>query len=219
MVCGWPVLPAREIPDLVDAAGMLDTNLIRAGLRYFFLPKVRRQLAKEIRAQFEAFHESGFALDHVNAHNHMQIHPTVLSLILEIGIDYGMRAMRVPDEPIALPGASTLSFSRRMARLIPWIWLRLMRSRLRRAGLNTNDYVYGIRDSGALVRERMLALLAELPDGVTEIFLHPARGDWDGVEEAARHYRFEEEFQALIDGDVRAAAEASGAKLTAFSGL
>jgi len=95
----------------------------------------------------------------------------------------------------------------------------ILRGRLRRAGVVGNDRVYGIRDSGSLVRERMLSLLAELPDGVTEIFSHPARGGWDGVEEAARHYRFEEEFYALVDTDVKAAAASSGATLTAFRGI
>lgn len=219
VVCGRAVLPAEEIPDLVDSSGMFDTNLVRAGFRYFFLPNVRRQLAREIRAQFDVFQKTGLPLDHVNAHNHMHLHPTVLSLILDAGRAFGLRAMRVPDEPSQVPGAPPLSLAGRLGRRFLGVWLGLMRVRLRRAGVAGNDRVYGIRDSGALVRERMLSLLAELPDGVTEIFSHPARGGWDGVEEAARHYRFEDEFRALVDAEVKAAAAASGATLTAFRGI
>jgi len=219
VVCGRPVLPAEEVPNLVEGSGMFDTNLVRAGFRYFFVPKVRRQLEREIRAQFDAFQKTGLPLDHVNAHNHMHLHPRVLSLILEVGRSFGLRAMRVPDEPLSVPGAQSLSLAGRVGRLFLGIWLGILRGRLRRAGVVGNDRVYGIRDSGSLVRERMLSLLAELPDGVTEIFSHPARGGWDGVEEAARHYRFEEEFYALVDTDVKAAASSSGATLTAFRGI
>jgi hypothetical protein len=70
-----------------------------------------------------------------------------------------------------------------------------------------------------MVRERMLALLQELPNGVTEIFLHPARGAWDGVEAAAAQYRFEDEFQALVDPAVKSAATASGATLMTFKDI
>src|SRR5579864_1212953 len=99
---GSPVLPPGEVRRLVGADGRFDDNLVRAGLRYFFTPGVRRLLATEIRAQFEAFRATGLALDHVNAHQHMHLHPTVARLIVEIGSSYGMRAVRLPLEAPAV---------------------------------------------------------------------------------------------------------------------
>src|SRR5712671_6762881 len=99
---GSPVLPPEEIRGLVGADGHFDDNQIRAGLRYFFTPGVRRQLAAEIRAQFEAFRATGLALDHVDAHQHMHLHPTVARLIVEIGRSYGLNAVRLPAEPVAV---------------------------------------------------------------------------------------------------------------------
>src|SRR3989442_3526659 len=49
-----------------------------------------------------------------NAHNHMHVHPTVLGLILKVGRDYGLKAVRVPYEPL-LPSwraSGTAFFSR-----------------------------------------------------------------------------------------------------------
>jgi hopanoid biosynthesis associated protein HpnK len=219
VICGKSVLPSAEIPDLVDAKGEFDTNLVRAGFRYFFLPKVRRQLAQEIRAQFEAFRDSGLELDHVNAHNHLHLHPTVLGMIISIGRDYGLRTVRVPNEPVEIPGATPLSISGRLYGAFLGIWLESMRKRLLGADVRINDYVFGIRDSGNMVRERLLLLLQDLPNGVTEIFLHPARGSWDGVEAAAAQYRFEDEFQALVDPAVKSAVTASGANLITFKDI
>ena len=102
LVDGHPVLPSSEVRGLVRRNGEFDRNLGRAGIRFFLLPQLRRELRKEIRAQFEAFRATGLPLDHVNAHKHMQLHPTVAALIVEIGRDYGMRAVRVPSEPIEI---------------------------------------------------------------------------------------------------------------------
>ncbi len=90
--------PRSEIPQLVDDQGRFGNAMVRDGVRFFFLPRVRAQLAHEIRAQFEAFAATGLPLDHVNTHKHFHLHPTALSLLLEIGSEYGMRAMRLPYE-------------------------------------------------------------------------------------------------------------------------
>src|ERR1051325_3000870 len=110
LVDGEAVSPPGTIPGLSGLDGRFDDNQARAGLRFFFSPTARPQIAAEIRAQFEAFRATGLALDHVNAHKHMHLHPTVARLIVEIGRDYGMRAMRLPAEsraPLrrAFPGA------------------------------------------------------------------------------------------------------------------
>ncbi len=59
LVEGKPVLPAKSVPDLVDATGHFRTDMARAGAAMFFLPRVRAQLAAEIEAQFAAFAATG----------------------------------------------------------------------------------------------------------------------------------------------------------------
>lgn len=205
VVRGKPVLPPDRIPDLIDENGRFDGNLARAGVRYFFLSRVRRQLAAEIRAQFEAFRSTGLVLDHANAHNHMHLHPTVLGMIVDIGRDFGLNAVRLPNEP----GGGIF--------LAPWI--ALMKRRLRRAGPRFNDFIFGIRDTGRMDGDTLRRIISELPDGVSEIFLHPATGRWRGMEPGARDFRFEDEFHALVDPAVRSAVTESGAELIAFGDL
>ena len=214
VVRGRAVLPPGVIPDLVDDDGWFDTNLVRAGFRYFFLPRVRRQLAAEIRAQFEAFRRTGLALDHANAHNHMHVHPTVLGLIVKIGREYDLKAVRVPFERWVGGG---------LVNWIGWVflafWIALMKARLRQAGLRYNDYAFGLSDCGRMDRDRLVSLLAHLPEGVSEVFSHPATRRWDGIEPEAAHFRFEDEFAALVDPAVRAAAAGSGAQQITFGEL
>lgn len=221
LVCGRPVLPVEDVPDLVGADGAFSTRLVRAGFSFFFRPAVRRQLAAEIRAQFERFRATGLDLDHVNAHNHMHLHPTIFGLILRIGADYGLRAMRLPHEPYrASWRAAGEGLARRWANdvlLRPLIHAH--RRRLARAGVACNDYVFGMNDNGAMDRERLLAFLDHLPDGVSEIFCHPATAPWPEMEPAARHYRVADEFAALTDATVAAAIDRLGIEPVGFRGI
>ncbi len=143
---GEPILPAAEVPALVSADGAFDPNMVRAGFRFYFSPAARRQHAAEIRAQFAAFRATGLALDHVNGHKHVHLHPTVARLVVEIGREYGMRVVRLPAEPVA-PLRAAVPSDRRRA--LPWSpVLASLRCRLARAGLLTNDQVFGITWSG-----------------------------------------------------------------------
>jgi hopanoid biosynthesis associated protein HpnK len=146
--------------------------MVRAGFRFAFSASARRQLAAEIRAQFAAFRATGLALDHVNAHKHFHLHPTIARLVVDIGREYGMRAVRLPFEP-AQPLRAALPDERPRAPAWSPVVASLKR-RLDRAGLTRNDQVFGIAWSGGMVEDRLLALLRHLPEGVSEIYCHPA---------------------------------------------
>ncbi|MGX6570705.1 MULTISPECIES: hopanoid biosynthesis-associated protein HpnK [Cupriavidus] len=200
---GPATLPRARIPDLVDAEARFGSAMALDGCRFFFLPRVRRQLAAEIRAQFEAFAATGLPLDHVNTHKHFHLHPTVLSLILSIGRDYGLRAMRLPREQGApLP-------------LRPW--LALLRRRLDRAGIAHNDYVVGIARSGQMDEAALLQALAQLPAGVGEIYLHPAVVSGEAITASMRGYRHADELAALLSPRVRAALERAANRRGGFA--
>ncbi|QJE01832.1 hopanoid biosynthesis-associated protein HpnK [Massilia forsythiae] len=189
---GQPVLPARLVPDLVGADGRFGLHMVRAGVRFFCLPRVRRQLRDEIEAQFAAFAGANLALDHVNAHKHFHLHPTVLSLLLDVGRGFGLRAVRLPRDA----GAP------------PWLrpWLSLLRMRLERAGVAHNDYLVGLRQSGRFGEAALLAALDALPAaGVGELYLHPALESGAAIAPSMRGYRHADEFAALLSPRVHAA--------------
>lgn len=191
---GPAVSPRAAIPDLVDDEGRFGDRMARDGFRFFFLPKVRAQLAIEIRAQFEAFAATGLALDHVNAHKHFHLHPTVLGLILTIGRDYGLKAVRLPREP----GSAAL--------LAPW--LALTKWHLSKAGIRHNDALYGLAATGAMDEAALLAAIDRLQPGLNEIYLHPAtRCELTPMMAAYRH---DEELAALLSPRVRAAILSRG---------
>lgn len=198
VVEGLPVLAPSEIPSLLDEAGELSRDLVRAGFRFFFLPSARRHLEKEIRAQLEAFTATGLELDHINAHNHMHLHPTVLNTLLRVARDFDVPAIRVPREPMP---RRPLPRVLRALGLAPCI--QYVERRLRSEGVAHNDHVLGLHDSGSLHEKRVLELLENLPDGLTEIFFHVARGSAPELERDTPDYGHEQELEALLSPAVR----------------
>ena len=97
LVDAAPVLPPSAVPDLVDKHGRFRANMAFAGATIFFLPHVRKQMEAEVRAQFEAYRATGLALDHVNAHKHFHMHPSILSTILEMAKEFGVPAVALPS--------------------------------------------------------------------------------------------------------------------------
>jgi len=194
LVEGRPTLPPEQVPDLVDTSGHFRTDMVRAGITIFARPAARRQLLAEVEAQFAAFAATGLPLDHVNAHKHFHLHPTIASAILKTGRRYGMKSVRAPVEPRAVlagiePGTGGVE--------VAYLWALLVRRRMRAAGMTVPDQVFGLAWSGALDSARLRGLIAHLPEGLTEIYTHPATHDrYPGH---APGYAYRAELAALTD--------------------
>jgi hypothetical protein len=92
-------------------------------------------------------------------------------------------------------------------------WALLLRHRLRAAGLLACDQLFGLQWSGQMTRERLGRLIANLPDGLNEIYLHPATDSYAG---SARGYRYRAELEALTAPEVAAACRDGGVELGGF---
>jgi hopanoid biosynthesis associated protein HpnK len=201
---GMPVLPPEQIPDLVDGSGRLRDDLVGSGVRWFFLPRVREQLAREIAAQFDAFSATGLICDHVNAHNHLHLHPTVLTIVMAQARAYGVRHMRLPYE-------------RGHLGLAPW--MALMRARLRRNGFRFNDRLAGLDATGHMTEACVLGLLETVGDGATEFYFHPATQTTPQLEREAPGYDRRGELAALMSAQVAARVQSLGLKAGVFRDL
>jgi len=213
---GRPVSSRRLVRGLIDQDGRFRNDLVGSGIRWFFNPLIRLQLAREINAQFQAFVATGLVLDHVNAHKHLHFHPTVAAMIISIGRRYGMLAMRIPDEPrnvlmAAEPG-------REISRSRLGFILRLLRRRATRAKLAQNDNIFGLAWSGAMTEDRLLALIPHLPEGLNELYSHPANADAADIKRGVPHYKYREELAALLSPLVRQALIDNQVTLVRFAG-
>jgi len=213
LVEGRPTLPASAVPHLVDENGLFRSNMAALGAVMFFNSQARRELAAEITAQFEAFRATGLSLDHCNAHKHFHLHPVIGRLMVAIGRRFGLRAARIPLEPRQVLKRIEPQTPSTPA-LLTAPFARPLRRRFRAAGLLAPDSVFGLQWSGQMTKARLSGLLRNLPDGLSEIYLHPATGPFAG---AAPGYRYREEFDALMAPEIVAACRDSALRLGGFS--
>ena len=171
----------------------------------------RRRLAAEIRAQYEAFARTGLRLDHANAHKHMHMHPTVGRMLIEIGREFRLPAVRVPREPMnVLRRCGTEAGLG--ARAMNW-GSAILRWRARRAGMQVNDNVFGLAWSGHMTEGRLLQLIPHLPEGLSEVYFHPATRQDGDLARLMPGYEPAGELAALLSLRVRTAFAASGVAL------
>jgi hopanoid biosynthesis associated protein HpnK len=216
-VMGRSVLPQSEIPTLVDEAQNFSNNPTAAGLKYFFSPQARREIRREIAAQFSRFQETGLRLSHVDGHLHLHVHPVIFNEALRQAIKYGARRMRVPEEERGL--ALGFDPSHRAQKTFFTIQFgglaRYMKRKLRAAGFSVPERVYGNLQSGRMNESYFLYLLDHLRAATSEIYFHPAVYPADRALDADEQ-QCQVEFETLISPRVRERIAQAGVQLTNY---
>ncbi|MEK6408150.1 MAG: hopanoid biosynthesis-associated protein HpnK [Acidobacteriota bacterium] len=216
-VVGKSVLPHSEIPALVDKQGNFSNNSTLAGLKYYFSRRARRELRKEIAAQFEKFHSTGLPLSHIDGHLHLHVHPVIFNAALKLGAKYGARRMRVPAEEREL----ALAFDRtNVLRKTTHAMLfgglgQYMKRNLRARSFIFPERVYGNLQSGRMSEQYFLYALDNLSAETSEIYFHPAvYADDKLLNDEERQCSIE--FEALTSRKVKEKVHELGIKLTNY---
>jgi hopanoid biosynthesis associated protein HpnK len=192
---GRSILPAAALPSLTHG-GRLRDDMAAVGLLLALSPAARRELASEVAAQMEAFIATSLPCDHVNSHKHFHLHPLIAAALMQAAAGAGVRTIRLPHEPGSLVRAADPA-SPRTAEWVLAPWCRALRRRAANWSLRAPDRVLGLSWSGQFTPERLRRVIPLLPEGVTELYFHPATGgDFAG---AAPGYRYREELAALTD--------------------
>ncbi|QNT77852.1 hopanoid biosynthesis-associated protein HpnK [Entomobacter blattae] len=197
---GPATLPPEEIPHLVNSDGVFSSEQFKLGINYFFKPAIRSALQAEIIAQFKAYAATGLPLDHANAHKHMHLHPTVGQILIETGKSYGLKAVRVPYEP-SRPNYSCKKPS--LADNCLQYWTKILRFQIKKAGMHTSDWCFGLAATGQMTTATITTLLDNLPEGLSEIYFHPATAKNAYLTAVMPDYRHHEELEALCSKEIK----------------
>jgi hopanoid biosynthesis associated protein HpnK len=229
LVLGRAALPHAEIPCITDAAGNFTTSSFRAGLQYYFSPAARRELRREMRAQFERFVATGLRFSHVDGHTHLHQHPVIFDELIRLCEEFGVRRVRVVKGEMRL----SLKIDRKNLP-IKLVWGTVFNllgnwceRRLRGRGFIHPQKVYGLLQSGDMNEDYLLALIQQIGRGGQggpiaeaggEIYAHPLAFDADA---AARRENpgGERELKALLSSRVRAAIEKAGFRLATYESV
>ena len=196
LVDGHPILPPEEIPSLVGSEGdflpdhtALLKRYLKGGVN---LEEVRRELA----AQLQKIEATGIPISHVDSHQHMHTLPGIIDIVLDLAARAGIRAVRTPRTPLfagAFGGLGQL-----VGRLGLSTLARLAACKAHRRGLLTPDNFAGIVAGGAVSEGELLHLIAHLPQGTTEVMMHPGMKNDVLQEDSGWQHDFEAELAAIL---------------------
>ena len=217
-VVGKSVLSHAEIPELVDREGNFSNNPTIAGVRYYFSPRARREIRKELAAQFEKFQSTGLPLSHIDGHLHLHVHPVIFKAALELGEKYGTRRMRVPCEErrLALEFDKKDVLRKTIHALLFGGLARYMKRKLRQRDFTFPERVYGNLQSGRMSERYFLYTLDNLTTESAEIYFHPAVYADDRLLDGDQQ-QCSIEFEALTSRKVRDRLQELGVKLTRYA--
>jgi len=209
LLCGRSALPPATIPGLVNSEQQFPNDPTRVGFRYFFRSELREQLRAEIHAQFERFQASGLALDHVNGHLNLHLHPTIFDILMEDANQLGIQRMRLTFDPLCLNlrlASGQLAY-RLLHTLIFHILSARARTNLSRRGFRYTSRVFGLLQNARVDEEYTSRLLSRLPRGDSELYSHPSLDE------------FRNEFDALISPRVKQQIKSLGIELIRYQDL
>lgn len=206
-----PLLSAREIPSLVCKRGHL-CETYGAFLKRALTGRINvEELRLEFTAQLELVQDLGVPLTHLDAHQHLQLWPSVCSVVIDLASRYDIPAVRVPrfraKNPVAL-GVTVLGA--RLAR------------QAKVAGLAFPLDAVGIECAGHLDEQRLpnvLARLAAHGHANAELTVHPGEGEDHDRVRYAWGYQWEDELAALVGPVAKQAVVSAGFTLATYADL
>jgi hopanoid biosynthesis associated protein HpnK len=206
LLMGRPALPPGQIP---DGRGRFSDAPVGVGIKYFFQRGLREQLRAEIHAQFQRFRATGLALDHVNGHLHLHLHPTVFGILMEDAAALGITHLRLTREPYWLdaPLAKGNRLYRSSHAVIYACLSGAARGRLRARGIRHTGHVFGLLQNARVDEAYVTKLLPRLPAGDSELYSHPSLDE------------FKHEFEALVSPRVKELVARENLRLIRYQDL
>lgn len=220
LVGGKAVTPYAEIPSLAAPDGKLPASLAVFAANVS-CGKIRaEEIGRELRAQIGKIRRAGIDPTHLDTHKHTHAHPVVMEELARAARELGIRRVRKPVEHLAdswrsagwSKGVGAAAVVRTIARGFAEI--------AREFGLLSPDNFLGLAMTGQLGPEALRRMISGLPEGRTEIMLHPGICDEDLAKTGSRLQEQRQlELDGLVDPEVKHMVAKEGIQLISYCGL
>jgi hopanoid biosynthesis associated protein HpnK len=169
---GKAVLPPGEILGLVDADGQFVRSPVSLCCGILAQRVDLDYLSREFSAQIERAFEAGLRLTHLNSEKHVHMYPPIFALVVKLAEKYGIRAVRWTGQYPSVRNLIRLN-GRSYKDLLVSLCAGFCRKPLDGSPVISNDYFYGLMETGSLTAEVFKGILPRFKDGVTEVMCHP----------------------------------------------
>jgi predicted glycoside hydrolase/deacetylase ChbG (UPF0249 family) len=221
---------ARETPSLDIGCHLVligGSSLVTGKAFPLTVPQLMAALARreirpydELKAQVRTILDAGIRPSHLDTHKHTHLAPPVLDAVARLGEEFGilwvrrpfdfpLNAMRGIVPPLKRITSSALGFMRRRFHRV-----------LARHHCRTTDHFAGFQITGRFRTAELVELLGMLPEGSTELMVHPGRcGDTLRQARTRLKESREHELAALVAPEVRDALQRHTIELVDYGGL
>jgi chitin disaccharide deacetylase len=204
LIGGRSLLDGRQFP--ATAAQLVGALALR---------KIRAY--DELAAQIRKILEAGIRPTHLDTHKHTHLAPPVLNAVARLSEQFDIRWVRRPfDFPLGTLRARVPAGKRVVSQ-----GLGLLRGRFRRVlarhGCRTTDHFAGFQITGRFGARELAELMALIPEGSTELMVHPGHYGpaLHGAPTRLKQSR-ETELAALCAPEVSDAMKRNGVELTDY---
>ena len=204
-----PVSALEDLPTLAPGGRLPRGYAVL--FRRLLLGRIRiQEVERELEAQVARVRDAGLEVSHLDSHQHVHLHPSLLPLTLRLARRFGIRALRASSRVCGLGGlrpALLAFFAHRAAR------------QAQKEGLKVPDAVLGLAETGGLGEARLLRLVEGLAPGTSELVCHPGSADAEVQATYEWHFHWDEEARALTSPRVREALARNGVRLVRHADL
>lgn len=176
-----------------------------------------REIERELEMQVEQALALGVRPSHLDSHHHVHVLPGVREIVVGLARRFGVRAVRCPLEPPA--AVAGMAARDRVRALLLLGFARGLRRLLAASGLHTTQHFRGLALGHAFDPGRLERVLRALPEGDTELMVHPGYPD-PTMAALTRYARGRErELRTLTEPRCRALLADLGVALTTYAAL
>lgn len=225
LIGGLAVADLAAIPSLAGKNGRLPETL-PAFLARLCTGTLRvAEVELEISAQIAKIRSAGIEPTHLDTHKHTHAHPKVMEALARVAKTCGILRVRKPFETLRDSWSTTrLNGARASKQLLAAAATRpaapSFEAITSRYGLRHPDYFIGLAITGRLGAAALGAIIHALPEGSTEIMLHPGICDAELLNSGSRlKQQRQTELDGLLDPAVKASVEERGVRLITFREL
>jgi hopanoid biosynthesis associated protein HpnK len=211
-----PVMEAKLIPTLVNGEGRFHDHANEFMKRYLSKRINIREVQSELDAQVRKVISRGIKLSHLDSHQHLHMVPKIWQITAGLAQKYGIPAIRYTRERLRV---GMLKEAKLLPRLLLLLLVNLSSRLSRDVGMIRTKEFVGFLYSGILDKKNLKKLLRHLPThGTCELMCHPGLDDPDS-HYGHWQYRWQDELEALTDGELPGLLEKMGITLISYREL
>lgn len=218
LVGAKPVAEPSQVLSLIDDHGEFPDQYPQFLLRYMTGKISRKDIRRELTAQVAKVVAAGVKVTHLDSHQHLHIMPGILPIVLDIAEKFGIKAIRIPAEPYLFLGGFPFKLFRIAARC--GLTFLSKRARMRTSRLLASpQHFFGMLAGGNMREEYLINIMNSLPEGVSEVMMHPGLDSEILKKRYHWGYHWQDEFSAVVSERVRELVGEKNISLVSFGEL